>query len=421
MEDNLPSIYHCRVKHDQAERILNNPIIMKNKNRKIGILTGGGDTQPLNALIFSLRNLLARDGFEFFGFEKGWEGILRKKYADLRSLPDFGGIGGTVLRSSRVNLSTDDGFRKANQNLSDLGLAALVVVGGDDTLSNVYGIESVPCIGISKTIDNDVGSLSVINGKIKTVNCFTLGYPTAADKIARLVSLEEGIRTTAYSHERILIVESMGMHAGWLAMASAFGKPDFIIVPEFPLDYPSFLRTLMEQYARDKNTVVVIAEGARFGGGEYMNVDPSEKDAFGHSRFGGSGQVLRDRLKTDLKGFMDARNVNSVNPSYLYRSGAAGSLDVSAACRIAEKCFQMLSENKDGEHQFIHIEKKDSGFTAESCPFSDFKKTGQGRFPKRHIDRKFYNPDAWSATDLWFEYLSPIVSFRPSDLRYGLY
>ncbi len=394
---------------------------MKSKNKKIGILTGGGDTQPLNAVIFSLRNLLARDGFEFFGFEKGWEGVLSKKYADLRFLPDFGGIGGTVLRSSRVNLSTNDGFRKANRNLSDLGFDALVVVGGDDTLSNVYGIESVPCIGISKTIDNDVGTLSVENGEIRTVNYFTLGYPTAANKIASFVSLEEGIRTTAYSHERIVIVESMGMHSGWLAMASAFGKPDFIIVPEFPLDYQSFLRTLKEQYAKDRNTVVVIAEGARFGAGEYMNIDPSEKDAFGHSRFGGSSQVLRDRLKTDLKGFMDVRNVNSLNPSYLYRSGAPDLQDRQAADRIGEKCFQLVADRKIAEHQFVYIEKKDNGFVAESCPFSSFDKTMEGRFPKRYVDLKFYNHDAWSATDLWFEYLSPIVSFRSSDLRYGFF
>ena len=154
------------------------------------------------------------------------------------------------------------------------------MIGGDDTLSNAYGIESNICICVSKTIDKDVGSIEVENNSIQIDNYFTLGYPTAANQIARFASIEEGLGTTAYSHERIMVLESMGMHAGWLAMASAAGNPDFIIIPEFPLKYSEFLKKLKDQYSKDKNSIIVIAEGAKFSDGRYIKQDYSETDDF---------------------------------------------------------------------------------------------------------------------------------------------
>jgi 6-phosphofructokinase 1 len=388
-------------------------------NKRIGILTGGGDTQPLNAVVFCLRNLLKKAGIDLIGFKRGWEGLLLKQCADLNGIPDFSGVGGTVLKSSRVNLADHDGFQTANQNLVELGLNALVVIGGDDTLSNVYGIHSVPCLGIAKTIDNDVGSITSEGGKIKTVNYFTLGYPTAAEKIARFVSLEDGIRTTAYSHDRIMIVESMGMNGGWLAMASAFGRPDAVIIPEFPLDYGLFLSKIKKAYENNRHAVVVIAEGSREAEGPFFASNASEADAFGNTRFGGAAAALRDRLKKELKGFMDVRNVNAVNPSYWYRSGQAGSVDRLAAETMSRHAFELI-QNGLQEHRFVFIDLQGSAFKANDCAFTDFQKTDRGRFPKRFITRDFYDPDSFSATSLWAEYLGPIVSFRSSVLNYHL-
>lgn len=391
---------------------------MKSK-KKIGLLTGGGDTPPLNTLIFTLRDRLAKIGVELIGFLKGWEGVLEGRYVEMGNLPNFCFIGGTILKSSRVNLaSVPQGFEKANRILSEMGLSALIVVGGDDTLSNVYGISAVPCLLVSKTIDNDVGSMKIENGQIRMTNYFTLGYPTAANKIARFVSLEEGVRTTAYSHERILIVESMGMQAGWLALASGLGNPDLVILPEFPLDYEEFLFKLKKIYETQRHAIVVVAEGAKFADGTYLHTDLQEADAFHNPRFGGASAVLRDRLKKDLAGFMNVRNINAVNPSYWYRSGAPDGLDILACQRIAERCVQLISKNAISEHRFIGIAKTESGFEAEAYSLEMFPETQSHRFPKRFVDSALYDKGEWQMSSLGKAYLSSIISFRSDANSY---
>ena len=391
---------------------------MTNKKR-VAVLTGGGDTPPLNSVIFNLKKLLAALQFEYIGFLRGWDGVLKKNYVVLDKTEDFSSIGGTFLKSSRVNLaSLEDGFKKANNSLDDLSIDYLVVIGGDDTLSNAYEIESSICICVSKTIDNDVGSIRIENNSIKIDNYFTLGYPTAANQIARFASLEQGLRTTAYSHERIMVLESMGMHAGWLTMASAAGNPDFIIIPEFPLQYFEFLEKLKDQYSKDKNSIIVIAEGAKFSDSTYMKQDFSETDDFGHARFGGSSFVLRDRLKKDLQGFMNVRNINAVNPSYLYRSGKPNRLDLESAILISELVNNLIQEKQLKEHQFVSIEYNRSSFEAKAQPLNLFPQTPKARFPKRYINKKFYNADTFSATEEWFDYLDPIIDFKLRDVSY---
>jgi 6-phosphofructokinase 1 len=264
-----------------------------------------------------------------------------------------------------------------------------------------------------------VGSIVSENGKIKAVNYFTLGYPTAAEKISRFVSLEEGIRTTAYSHERVMIVESMGMHAGWLAMGSAFGRPDAIVIPEFPLDYGRFLAKLKKTYEINRHAVAVIAEGARQAGGSFFATHASEADAFGNPRFGGAAAVLRDRLKNDLKGFMDVRNINAVNPSYWYRSGSPAPVDRMGAEILSRRVFELIQKGVQ-QHRFVTVDFTDSVFSSKDCAFTDFPQTDEGRFPKRFITKEFYDPESFSATPLWEQYLDPIVSFRSSVLNYHL-
>lgn len=393
---------------------------MRKTKKKVGVLTGGGDTPPLNALLFTLRDRLAAFGYDLIGFIKGWEGVLEGQYIEMGKLPNFCFIGGTILKSSRVNLAnTCDGFEKANRILAKMDLSALIVIGGDDTLSNVYGISAVPCILISKTIDNDVGTVKIKSGQIHMANYFTLGYPTGAEKIARFVSLEEGIRTTAYSHERIMIVESMGMQAGWLALASGLGNPDFIIIPEFPLEYEKFLRKLKKVYTKQKHAIVVVAEGAKFADGTYLHAQKEESDSFGNPRFGGASAVLRDRLKKDLKGFMNVRNINAVNPSYWYRSGAPCGLDILASQRMGEQCAEVISKNKISTHCFIGITKTESGWGAEQYTLESFPETASHHFPKRFVPPALYDAKTWGVSSLGKTYLSSIVSFRSREQAYG--
>lgn len=207
--------------------------------KRIGILTGGGDVPPLNALIASAAETARAAGVELVGFIKGWQGILEENYVELAEWPLRAGIGGTILKSSRVGLgSKDSGRERALRVLDKLGIEGLIVVGGEDTLSNAFLLGGYRQVLIAKTIDNDVGK--IVGGGDQhaegfspeiVLNYFTLGFPTAAEKIISFVSLEEGLRTTAYSHERIIIVESMGMHARRLHRADQ-GQAVALVFPD---------------------------------------------------------------------------------------------------------------------------------------------------------------------------------------------
>ena len=379
--------------------------------RRIGILTGGGDVPPLNAVIGSAYRQAESVGVDLVGIARGWQGLFEMDLVDLSRLSIDLSIGGTVLKSSRVNLNKVDGSREQIQRaLSRLGLDGLIVVGGEDTLSNAFLFRDVPQVLISKTIDNDVG----INEPGEIVNYFTLGYPTAAQKISSLVSLKEGLRTTAYSHERIMVVESMGMHAGWLALASSMGHPDFIIIPEFPLNYDLLMEKVVERYRKERSVLIVVSEGARWENGEYISADESEKDNFGHPRFKGGAESLAKRLKTDLKTHFDTRNVNAVNPSYIYRAGKPNQLDYKSAILLGKEGVDLFS-NGISEPVLLTISDGKDGFKAETIDLRG--QTGIDKF-HRFVDSRYYDPAEFQITPEGKSYLSKIVS-EVDEVEYG--
>ncbi len=377
--------------------------------RRIGILTGGGDVQPLNAVIHAAQTACKNAGIELIGFRRGWQGVLESSYVSLstRKIDPF--IGGTILRSSRINLAVlPDAAGMAMKNLEHLGVSGLIVVGGEDTLSNSFSLKDVPQVLISKTVDNDVGMIRDSGPRIQSsdiINYFTLGYPTAALKISSFVSLNEGLRTTAYSHERIIVVESMGMHAGWLALSSCMGHPDFIVLPEFPLRYEHLLDRVKERYRSQKNLLIVVAEGARWNDGKHLSADESEKDSFGHPRFKGAADVLAKKLKQDLKAHFDTRNINSVNPSYLYRSGQPCSLDLACAKKLGTKAVSLLSKDLIFP-TFLTLKKNRKGFSVSEYPLAQL--TGIEDF-HRFVDERFYSPETYTVTRESKKYLSQII------------
>jgi len=386
---------------------------MPKTKKRIGILTGGGDVPPLNVLISSVREACAAANIDLIGFLKGWEGVVENRYVDLKTASIQPKIGGTILKSSRARLKkVPGGAEKARESLRILGIEGLIVVGGEDTLSNTFDLSDVTQILITKTIDNDVGKITNKDQRIAVdsiLNYFTLGYPTAAEKISSFVSLSEGLRTTAYSHERIIVVESMGMHAGWLALASSMGHPDFIIIPEFPLKYDIFLEKVAHRFEQEKNVIIVAAEGARFEDGSYMSADETETDDFGHPRFKGSAEILVTRLKKDLKRYFDTRNVNAVNPSYLYRSGKPDILDLTWAHRLGDAAVQSFSKGFEGQ-VLLTVQRGDEDFYADSFPLdkiNDFEQL------HRFVDERFYDPEACMATSAGRRYLKYIVEELP--------
>ncbi len=389
------------------------------RKKRIGILTGGGDVSPLNSVLGAAQKTCLEQGVELIGFIKGWQGFVENKFVPLSRLSFDPLIGGTILKSARINLEkVPNGVEKGRENFKRLELDGLIVIGGEDTLSNCFLLREHPLILISKTVDNDVGIIPE-NGKVKAeeiTNYFTLGFPTAASRISSLVSLREGLRTTAYSHERLIVVESMGMSAGWLALSSSMGHPDFILIPEFPIIYEKFKVVLSECYRRQRHAIVVVAEGAKWEDGSFMSADDREKDDFGHPRFKGAAEALSRRLKEDLKTEFEVRNINAVNPSYLYRSGRPCELDFQWATQLGRQAVELLLQGNN-QALFLTIQRKGEEFFSHPYPLQGHNHMGTLH---RFVDQRFFDSACYSVTESGKSYLSAIIEEFPSIQGYGL-
>jgi 6-phosphofructokinase 1 len=393
--------------------------------KRLGLLTGGGDVPPLNALIASAAETARAAGVKLIGFIKGWQGVLEEKFVELTEFPLNPEIGGTVLKSSRTGLGrAENGRGKALGVLKKLGLEGLIVVGGEDTLSNAFQLGGFRQVLIAKTIDNDVGKMDAC-GNEKTVefdpenvlNYFTLGFPTAAEKIASFVSLKEGLRTTAYSHERIIVVEAMGMHAGWLALAAGLGHPDFIIIPEFPLDYKRFLDAVISGHRSQRHLIIVVAEGAKWEDGSFISAEDDKGPDYGHPRFGGAAEALKKKLIEDLTPHFDTRNINVVNPSYIYRSGAPNALDRAWAEKLGRSAVENLL-GPGSEPVLMTIQKRKAGFEVGDYPLSRFASMAELH---RFVDDRFYDPESYRITDTGKSYLKEIAHEFIPEREYGLH
>ena len=372
---------------------------------KLAILTGGGDVAPLNAVIASAISQCNSLKIELLGCMMGWEGIVDNRFLQLNDKIVDPDIGGTFLKSSRLNLKkVENGPEIVMENLEKNKVDGLIVIGGEDTLSNALCIKDFPKVLISKTIDNDVGSYQ--DGVF--LNAFTLGFPTAAEKIASFVSMQEGMRTTAYSHERIIVVESMGMHAGWLALSSSQGSPDFIIIPEFPLDYEHFMDLVLQRFRVNRNVMIVVSEGARWEDGSWISADKTEMDSFGHPRFRGTAEVLAKKLKYDLGTHFDTRNVNFVNPSYLYRSGRPNNLDKSVASKLGSEAVRHLSLSH--ETVFLYLEGIDSRFDIEKFAFNSLNDIESFH---RFVDETLYDQGTMNVTSGGKKYFDTFTPYYP--------
>ncbi|MHB1446904.1 MAG: 6-phosphofructokinase [Acidimicrobiales bacterium] len=257
---------------------------------RVGVLTGGGDCPGLNAVIRAVvRKGETRFGDELIGFADGWRGVVEDRVVPL-DVEKCRGIlprGGTILGTSRTNpYKIDGGSEAARATLVRLEIDALVAIGGEDTLgvANRLGGEGVNVVGVPKTIDNDLSATEVTFG-------FHTAVQIATDAIDRL-------HTTAESHDRVIVCEVMGRHAGWIATyAGIAGGAAEIIVPEEPFDIETICRKLQERHAKGRYaSIVVVAEGARPREGT-MSVTSGEVDQFGHQRLGGIGNQLAEEIE----------------------------------------------------------------------------------------------------------------------------
>ena len=257
---------------------------------RLGVLTGGGDCPGLNAVIRAVvRNGVDGHGDAIVGFRDGWRGVLEDVAEEL-TIDSVRGIlprGGTILGSSRTNpAKREDGVELVRAALARHCLDGLIAIGGEDTLgaANSLHEQGVRVIGVPKTIDNDLGATDQ-----------TFGFDTALQIATEAV---DRLHTTAESHHRILVVEVMGRHAGWIALHSGIaGGADVILIPEIPFDIEEVCRLIARRHSRGRYfSIVVAAEGALPREGT-MAIATGELDEFGHPRLGGIGHALEREIE----------------------------------------------------------------------------------------------------------------------------
>jgi len=255
----------------------------------IGVLTGGGDCPGLNAVIRAIvRKGVGQHGHEFVGYRDGWRGPLEGDSRPL-GVPEVRGIlprGGTILGSSRTNpFAEEGGAARIAENLATAGVDGLIAIGGEDTLgaaSRLHDEGEVKVIGVPKTIDNDLGATD-----------YTFGFDTAVNIAMEAI---DRLHTTADSHHRVLIVEVMGRHAGWIAFhAGLAGGANVILIPEQPFDVERVCELVGRRFDSHYAPIVVVAEGAAPKGG--MPDASEEQDAFGHVRLGGIAHWLEGEIE----------------------------------------------------------------------------------------------------------------------------
>ncbi|MBN2698063.1 MAG: ATP-dependent 6-phosphofructokinase [Bacteroidales bacterium] len=316
----------------------------------IGILTGGGDVPGLNPAIRAVTIRALREDYQVIGLRKGWEGIMEikreKNYDNSESymvlteqiVNKAGRTGGTFIHTSRTNPSkvkkedvplhyrdtysqpVNDLTPEVLQNLEFLGIDYLIPIGGDDTLSYAVRLfkEGFKVIAIPKTMDNDVPGTD-----------YCIGFSTC---ITRTINMINTLRTSAGSHERILVIEVFGRYAGFTAMLPTMaGAANRCVIPEYKFDVEHLTQLLVEDRMQNPSrySVVLVSEGATFKGMKDMLYKSTEKDAFGHSKLGGIGVAVSNMIKEHSPQFNKGRTVNVINQhlGYLVRGGDPDSID----------------------------------------------------------------------------------------------
>jgi ATP-dependent phosphofructokinase / diphosphate-dependent phosphofructokinase len=258
---------------------------------RVGVLTGGGDAPGLNAVIRGIvRKGIDDYGDAILGFKDGWRGPLESD-AESLTIDSIRGIlprGGTILGTSRTNpYKTADGATKVIENLRELKVDALIPIGGEDTLGAAAKLaaEGVKVVGVPKTIDNDLNGTD-----------YTFGFDTAVQIATEAI---DRLHTTAESHHRVMVVEVMGRHAGWIALYSGLaGGADVVLIPERPFDIDQVAKHVRMRTARGRYfSIVVVAEGASPIEGT-LELAAGEKDEFGHVRLGGIGNLVAQELES---------------------------------------------------------------------------------------------------------------------------
>ena len=303
---------------------------------KVGVLTGGGDCPGLNAVIRAVvRKGVNVHGFEFVGYRDGWKGPLEGLTMNL-GIKQCRGIlprGGTILGSSRTNpFKIEGGVERIKDNLAAEGVDALVAIGGEDTLGVATKLADlgVNVVGVPKTIDNDLSGTD-----------FTFGFDTAVNIATEAI---DRLHTTAESHHRVLVVEVMGRHAGWIALHSGIaGGASTVLIPEQPFDIDAVCEHVKKRFETQYAPIIVVSEGAIPKDGGDMTLVSTELDAFGHVRLGGIG----DRLAHEIEQRTGAE-ARAVVLGHIQRGGTPTAFDRWLATRFGLHAIDAVADGDFG-------------------------------------------------------------------------
>ncbi len=308
----------------------------KQSTKRIGILTGGGDCPGLNAVIRAVvRRALLLD-YEVVGIKNGWQGLVKGTTEPLTLLSVSGILprGGTILGTSRTNpMKNEEDKKKVLTNIKKLGIDWLIAVGGEDTLGVARQLSElgVKVVGVPKTIDNDVEGTDQ-----------TFGFDTAVSIVTEAI---DRLHTTAESHQRVMVVEVMGRHTGWIAVVSGLaGGADCILIPEEPMTIQQICQVLEKRHARGRLfSIVVVAEGFKLAGAEELVTKDQSRDQFGHVHLGGIGELIAQQIEK-YTGFETRVTVLG----HIQRGGSPTSFDRVLGTRYGVKAVELLHEGKFG-------------------------------------------------------------------------
>ena len=303
---------------------------------KVGILSGGGDAPGINAVIRAVvRKGIQKYRDEIVGIKDGWRGLLDENFVSLDVISSSGILprGGSILGTSRTNpFKRENGPESILKNAEKAGLEAVIAVGGDDTLSVAYklGEMGLKCVGVPKTIDNDVFGTD-----------YTFGFMTAVDIATEAL---DRLHTTAEAHRRVMILEVMGRNTGWIALeAGLAGGADVILIPEKPFDVDEVCEFIRHRQERGRNfSIVVVAEGAKPKGGKEI-VYSESIDEFGHISLGGVGYYLGKEIEKCV-----SVETRVVVLGHLQRGGSPAPFDRILATRFGIAAIDLVHEGKFG-------------------------------------------------------------------------
>lgn len=301
---------------------------------KVGILSGGGDAPGINAVIRAVvRKGIKQYSDDLLGIKDGWNGLLENAYMPL----DFNAVsgilprGGSILGTTRTNpFKREKGAEKIMKNVREAGLDAVVVIGGDDTLSVAHKMAEygLKCVGVPKTIDNDLAGTD-----------YTFGFNTA---VTIATDALDKLHTTAETHHRVMILEVMGRYTGWIAVeAGLAGGADMILIPEKPFDMDEVCEFIKRRQARGRTfSLIVVAEGAKPKGGVEI-VYSESLDEFGHIRLGGVGYYLGKEIEKYMQ-----TETRVVTLGHLQRGGSPTPFDRILATRFGIAAIDHVHQKK---------------------------------------------------------------------------